>query len=73
MPWFPRSHFGFVGADVHGGPKNPLYPGFALDREEVREKTLILHGEDQNGENQQISLAKEDLLAALETHGAEDF
>ncbi len=50
-----------------------LYPGFALDREEVREKTLILHGEDQNGENQQISLSREDLFAALETHGAEDF
>ena len=50
-----------------------LYPGFALDREEVREKTLILHGEDQNGEKQQISLSKEELLAALETHGAEDF
>lgn len=50
-----------------------LYPGFALDREEVREKTLILHGEDPSGNNQQISLSREELLAALETHGAEDF
>ena len=50
-----------------------LYPGFALDREEVREKTLILHGEDASGNKQQISLSREDLLAALKTHGAEDF
>jgi hypothetical protein len=44
-----------------------------LDRAEVREQTLILHGEDQSGEKQQISLSKDELLAALETHGAEDF
>ena len=50
-----------------------LYPGFALDKEEVREKTLILHGEDPSGNKQQISLSKDELLAVLETHGAEDF
>jgi hypothetical protein len=50
-----------------------LYPRFLLDREEVAEQTLILHGEDQDGNEQQISLSKEELLAALETRGAEDF
>ncbi len=50
-----------------------LYPQFSFEREEVGEKTLILHGEDQDGEKQQISLSKEELLAALETHGGENF
>ena len=50
-----------------------LYPRFVLDREEVAEQTLILYGEDQDGNKQQISLSKEELLAALETHGTEDF
>ena len=50
-----------------------LYPRFALDKEEVKEQTLILYGEDQDGNEQQISLSKDELLAALETHGAEDF
>lgn len=50
-----------------------LYPQFSFEREEVGGQTLILHGEDQNGEKQQISLSKDELLAALETHGTEDF
>ncbi|MBR5264121.1 MAG: hypothetical protein IKV50_05430 [Clostridia bacterium] len=50
-----------------------LHPRFVLDREEVREKTLILYGEDPSGEKQQISLSKDELLAVLATHGAEDF
>ena len=50
-----------------------LYPRFSLDRAEGREQTLILYGEDQSGEKQQISLSKDELLAALETHWGEDF
>ena len=50
-----------------------LYPEIDFEREEIEAETLTLHGKDKNDEDVTVSLTKEELLAALDTHGTADF